>query len=91
MDPRPQAPQRMAVVGPQQSVGQAVNEPVDIDALAAIPGAPEDRRAADIGNLFDERSNLLDQNFVRRVDTFLNELIWMARVLRHGRENIAPV
>jgi hypothetical protein len=25
------------------------------------------------------------------VDKFLNELIWMARVLRHGRENIAPV
>src|SRR5438445_1423261 len=44
-----------------------------------------------IGALFDERGKLLDENFVRRVDTFLNELIWMSRVLRHGRENIAPV
>src|SRR5438309_8420791 len=44
-----------------------------------------------IGTLFDERGNLLDQNFVRRVESFLNELIWMARVLRHGRENIPPV
>jgi hypothetical protein len=25
------------------------------------------------------------------VDKFLDELIWMSRVLRHGRENIAPV
>jgi len=44
-----------------------------------------------IGKIFDEHGNLLDQNYIRRVDTFLDELIWMARVLRHGRENIAPV
>ena len=51
----------------------------------------EDVNFGKIGSLFDERGNLLDQNFIRRVDTFLNELIWMARVLRHGRENIPPV
>ena len=51
----------------------------------------EDVNFGKVGTLFDERGNLLDENFVRRVDTFLNELIWMARVLRHGRENIAPV
>jgi len=51
----------------------------------------EDVNFGKIGTLFDERGNLLDENFVRRVDTFLNELIWMARVLRHGRENIAPI
>jgi len=33
---------------------------------------------------------LLDQNYVRRVDKFLDELIWMSRVLRHGRERVAP-
>jgi NAD(P)H-dependent FMN reductase len=44
-----------------------------------------------IGKIFDEQGNLLDQNYIRRVDKFLDELIWMARVLRHGRENIAPV
>ena len=27
----------------------------------------------------------------RRVNKFLDELLWMARVLRHGRENIAPL
>ena len=44
----------------------------------------EDVNFGKIGTLFDERGNLLDQNFIRRVDAFLNELIWMARVLRHG-------
>src|SRR5438309_9225239 len=38
--------------------------------------------------IFDDEGNLLDQNYVRRLDKFLNELVWMARVLRHGRENI---
>jgi hypothetical protein len=51
----------------------------------------EDVNFAKIGTLFDEHGNLLDQNFIRRVDTFLNELIWMARVLRHGRQNIPEV
>ena len=51
----------------------------------------EDVNFGRIGTLFDERGNLLDQNFVRRVDAFLNELIWMARVLRYGRESIPPV
>src|SRR5438445_5738785 len=51
----------------------------------------EDVNFGKIGTLFDERGNLLDENYIRRMDNFLNELIWMARVLRHGRENIAPV
>ena len=44
-----------------------------------------------VQTIFDERGNLLDRNYVQRVDKFLNELIWMARVLRHGRENVPPV
>jgi len=44
-----------------------------------------------VHTLFDESGKLLDESFVRRVTDFLNELIWMARVLRHGRENIAPL
>ena len=51
----------------------------------------EDVNFGRIKTVFDEQGQLLDQDFVRRVDGFLNELIWMARVLRHGRENIAPV
>jgi NAD(P)H-dependent FMN reductase len=44
-----------------------------------------------VGQVFDEGGNLLEQDFIRRIDEFLNELIWMTRVLRHGREKIAPV
>jgi NAD(P)H-dependent FMN reductase len=44
-----------------------------------------------VQKLFDEQGNLLDQSYVRRLDKFLNELIWMARVLRYGRENIPEV
>jgi NAD(P)H-dependent FMN reductase len=51
----------------------------------------EDVNFGTVQKLFDEKGKLLDQNYIRRVDKFLNELIWMARVLRHGRENIAPV
>jgi len=41
-----------------------------------------------VQRLFDDQGNLLEQSYVRRVDKFLNELVWMARVLRYGRENI---
>lgn len=51
----------------------------------------EDVNFGRVGSLFDERGQLLDENFVRRVDGFLNELIWMSRVLRYGRENVPPV
>jgi len=51
----------------------------------------EDVNFAKVGTLFDERGNLLDESYMRRVDKFLDELIWMSRVLRYGRENIPPV
>lgn len=39
--------------------------------------------------LFDESGNLLDPSYAKRADQFLKELIWMAKVLRHGRENVS--
>src|SRR5215475_10935414 len=42
-----------------------------------------------ISKVFDESGKLLDEAFVSRADKFLNELIWMAKTLRHGRDNIA--
>jgi NAD(P)H-dependent FMN reductase len=39
--------------------------------------------------LFDDSGTLLDQSFVGRADQFLKELIWMAKVLRHGRESVS--
>jgi len=41
------------------------------------------------GKLFDPATgNITDPAYVGRVEKFLNELVWMARVLRYGRENI---
>ena len=42
------------------------------------------------GSLFSDSGEIQDPRYVGRVGKFLDELIWMARVLRHGRENIAP-
>jgi NAD(P)H-dependent FMN reductase len=42
-----------------------------------------------VAKVFDESGTLRDQAFVRRTDKFLAELIWMAKTLRYGRENIA--
>ena len=39
--------------------------------------------------LFDADGKLLDQAYVKRIDQFLKELIWMAKVLRYGRENVS--
>ena len=41
-----------------------------------------------VGKVFDESGQLLDQAFVRRTEKFLDELVWMAKTLRYGRENI---
>src|SRR6266849_359401 len=49
----------------------------------------EDVNFGTVGKLFDEQGELIDQKYIGRVDKFLNELIWMASVLRNGRENVA--
>jgi NAD(P)H-dependent FMN reductase len=51
----------------------------------------EDVNFGKIGSLFDEHGTLLDESFIRRINTFLDELIWMARVLRYGRENVPSI
>jgi NAD(P)H-dependent FMN reductase len=38
---------------------------------------------------FDAEGNLTETAFVGRLDKFFKELVWMARVLRHGREHVA--
>ncbi|MEO8191689.1 MAG: NAD(P)H-dependent oxidoreductase [Acidobacteriota bacterium] len=38
--------------------------------------------------LFDERGAILDPAYGGRFDKFARELVWMAKVLRHGRERV---
>ena len=49
----------------------------------------EDVNFGNVEALFDEQGNMVDNNYVRRVRKFLDELIWMTRVLRQGRENVS--
>jgi NAD(P)H-dependent FMN reductase len=44
---------------------------------------------SNVQKLFAEDGKLLDQSFIRRIDKFLKELVWMAKTLRHGREQIS--
>lgn len=37
---------------------------------------------------FDENGNLLDPAYEKRAADFLDELVWMSRALRWGRENV---
>lgn len=44
-----------------------------------------------VGDAFDENGNLKEEKFVGRAAKFINELVWMARAMRHGREKIPPL
>jgi NAD(P)H-dependent FMN reductase len=41
-----------------------------------------------VRRVFDQDGMLLDEAFISRTDKFLKELIWMAKTLRQGREQI---
>jgi NAD(P)H-dependent FMN reductase len=48
-----------------------------------------DVNVANVGTVFDDRGALRDPGYVKHLDKFLKELVWMARTLRHGREHVA--
>jgi NAD(P)H-dependent FMN reductase len=39
--------------------------------------------------VFTAEGKLLDESYIRRIDKFLKELIWMAKTLRYGRERVS--
>jgi len=41
-----------------------------------------------VGKTFDADGNLLEPAYVRRAAKFVDELVWMATVLRHGRSHV---
>jgi NAD(P)H-dependent FMN reductase len=48
-----------------------------------------DGNFSSVQNIFDMDGALLETAYVRRLDRFIKELIWMANVLRHGRESVS--
>jgi NAD(P)H-dependent FMN reductase len=47
-----------------------------------------DLNFSSVGKVFDQSGVLLDESHVKRAGKFLSELVWMAKVLRYGRENV---
>ena len=47
-----------------------------------------DVNVTSVHSRFDEDGTLLDESLLPRIAQFLDELIWMAETLRHGRENV---
>ena len=47
-----------------------------------------DGNFSSVQNAFDAEGNLTETAYTRRLEKFFDELIWMAKVLRHGRENV---
>src|SRR2546421_3384926 len=41
-----------------------------------------------VQKVFAADGKLLDERYIGRIDKFLKELFWMAKTLRHGREQI---
>ncbi|CAN5602120.1 NAD(P)H-dependent oxidoreductase [soil metagenome] len=41
-----------------------------------------------VQDIFDEDGKLLDDTYRKRIERFYTELIWMAKVLKYGRENV---
>jgi len=48
-----------------------------------------DGNFSSVQKLFDDKGAILDPAYVRRIEKFAKELIWMAKVLRYGRQNVA--
>ncbi len=48
-----------------------------------------DVNVSSVGKVFDDSGRLLDDSLPRRLKKFLDELVWMARVLRAGRDEVA--
>lgn len=41
-----------------------------------------------VDEVFDSQGNLKDESYQKHIDAFLEELVWMAKTLRWGRENV---
>jgi NAD(P)H-dependent FMN reductase len=48
-----------------------------------------DINVSSVGKVFDDAGRLLDDALPRRLTKFVDELVWMGRVLRAGREEVA--
>ena len=51
-----------------------------------------DLNFSNVRNIFDESGNLIDKpTYIRRMEKFITELVWMSTVLRYGRQSVNVV
>ena len=48
-----------------------------------------DMNFSNVRELFDSSGRIFDKGYTTRAEKFLKELIWMAKVLRNGREHVS--
>jgi NAD(P)H-dependent FMN reductase len=49
-----------------------------------------DLNFSNVQKLFDESGNLIDKpTYIRRVERFMDELVWMSTVLKYGRQEVS--
>jgi NAD(P)H-dependent FMN reductase len=48
-----------------------------------------DGNFSNVQKAFDQNGKLLETAYERRLEKFISELIWMAKVLRYGRESVS--
>lgn len=46
-----------------------------------------DLRFANVEAVFNDKGELLDQRYLKRAETFLQELIWLAKTMKWGRQH----
>jgi NAD(P)H-dependent FMN reductase len=44
-----------------------------------------------VQNTFDEKGKLLDESYIKRIERAYTELIWMAKALKWGRDNLESI
>jgi len=49
----------------------------------------DDGNFSKVQKVFDESGALLDESYIKYTEKFLDELVWMSKTLRYGRENVA--
>lgn len=47
-----------------------------------------DGNFSNVQKIFDASGKLLDEAYIKRLDKFLKELVWMAKALRYGRDHL---
>lgn len=45
----------------------------------------------EVQNLFDEQGEIIDKGYIKRIERSYDELIWMAKSLKWGRENLKSI